>query len=104
MYSHQCIGHDDLTARQGHYIKANSIEEAWQKMAIRFPEEAEEGFTVQEWEGFNVNVVEIRQDDEGNVIEIEQIGDGTTIEVKKDKGGNIVERVKRDREGNIIEK
>ncbi len=103
MYSHQCIGHDDLTARQGHYIQANSIEEAWQKMAIKFPEETEAGFTVQEWKGFNVKVLEIRQDQEGNVIEIEQVGDGTTIEVKKDKEGNIVERVKRDKEGNIIE-
>jgi hypothetical protein len=31
------------------------------------------------------------------------VGDGTTIEVRKDKEGNIVERVKRDKEGNIIE-
>jgi hypothetical protein len=102
-YSHQCIGHDDLTARQGYYIQAHSIEEAWQKMAIRFPEEVEAGFTVQEWEGFNVKVVEIRRDEEGNIIEIEQVGDGCTIEVKKDKEGNSIERVKRDKEGNIIE-
>jgi hypothetical protein len=103
MYSHQCIGYDDLTARQGHYIKADSIEEAWQKMAIKFPEEAEAGFTVQEWRGFNVFAVEIKRDREGNIIEIEQVRDGTTIEVKKDKEGNILERVKRDKEGNIIE-
>jgi hypothetical protein len=103
MYSHQCIGHDDLTARQGHYIQAHSIEEAWQKMAIRFPEETEAGFTVQEWRGLNVFAIEIKQDREGNIIEIEQMGDGTTIEVKKDKEGYIVERVKRDKEGNIIE-
>lgn len=103
MYSHQCIGHDDLRARQGHYIQAHSIEEAWQKMAIKFPEETEAGFTLQEWKGFNVKVVEIRRDKEGNVIEIERVGDGITIEVKKDKEGNIVERVKRDKEGNVIE-
>ncbi len=72
-------------------------------MAIRFPEEVEAGFTVQEWEGFNVKVIEIRRDAGGNIIEIEQVGDGTTIEVRKDKEGNIVERVKRDKEGNIIE-
>lgn len=72
-------------------------------MAIRFPEEVEAGFTVQEWEAFNVKVVEIRRDEEGNIIEIEQVGDGTTTEVRKDKEGNIVERVKRDKEGNIIE-
>jgi hypothetical protein len=103
MYSHQCIGHDDLTARQGHYVQANSIEEAWQKMAIKFPEETAAGFTIQEWRGFNVRVVEIRRDEEGNVIEIEQVGDGITLEVKKDKEGKVLERVKRDKEGNIIE-
>jgi hypothetical protein len=37
---------------------ASSQEEAWQKMACRFPEETLEGFTVQEWEGFDVTVVE----------------------------------------------
>lgn len=72
-------------------------------MAIKFPEETEAGFTVQEWQGFNVKVVERKRDKEGNIIEIEQVGDGTTIEVKKDKEGNIVERVKRDKEGKIIE-
>jgi hypothetical protein len=102
-YSHQCIGHDDLTARQGYYIPANSIEEAWQKMAIRFPEETVAGFTVQEWKSFNVKVVEIRRDEEGNIIEIEQERDGITIFVRKDKDGNIVERIKRDKQGNIIE-
>ena len=102
-YSHQCIGQDDLTARQGYYIQANSIEEAWQRMAIKFPEETEAGFTVQVWVGFNVRVVEIRHDAEGNIIEIEQVGDGITLEVKKDKEGKVLEQVKRDKEGNIIE-
>lgn len=91
-YSHQCIGHDDLTARQGYYIQANSIEEAWQKMAIRFPDEVEAGFTVQEWEGFNVKVVEIRRDEEGN-----------RFEVRRDEKGNVIEEIKLDEEGNIIE-
>jgi len=71
-------------------------------MAIRFPEEVEAGFTVQEWESFNVKVIEIKRDAGGNIIEIEQVGDGTTIEIRKGKEGNIVERVKRDKEGNII--
>jgi hypothetical protein len=102
-YSHKCIGHDDLTARQGYYIQTHSIEEAWQKMAIRFPEEVEAGFTVQEWERFNVKVVEIRRNEEGNIIEVEHVGDSTTIEVRKNKEGNIIERVKRDKEENIIE-
>ncbi len=61
-YTHDCIGHDDITARQGYYIKANSAEEALEKMAARFPEEVNEGFTVQEWEGGNVTVVEVKQD------------------------------------------
>lgn len=63
LYTHQCLGHDDLTARQGHYIKASSQEEAWEKMAIRFPDEVEQGFTVQDWEGFNVQVVEVKRDE-----------------------------------------
>lgn len=62
-YSHDCIGRNDKTARQGYYIKANSPEEAWDKMAIRFPEEVKEGFTVQEWKSFNVVVVEVKQDE-----------------------------------------
>ncbi len=57
-YSHDYIGRDDLTARQGYYIQASSAEEAWEKMAIRFPEETSVGFTIQDWEGFNVVVVE----------------------------------------------
>jgi len=68
-YSHQCIGRNDISARQGYYIKAHSIEEAWQKMAIRFPEEANVGFTVQEWEGFDVKVVELKRDESGNIFE-----------------------------------
>lgn len=63
LYTHECLGHNDITARQGHYVKANSAEEAWEKMAIRFPEEVNEGFTVQEWEGFNVIVEEVRRDE-----------------------------------------
>lgn len=61
-YSHQCLGRDDLSARQGYYITANSQEEAWQKMAVRFPEEAGDGFTVEEWQGGDVTVVEVRED------------------------------------------
>ena len=63
-YSHQCLGHNDLSARQGYYIMATSKEEAWEKMATRFPEETSEGFTVQEWESFNVVVVEKSDEDE----------------------------------------
>ena len=58
-YSHDCLGHEDIRARQGYYIAAGSQEEAWQKMAVRFPEETKEGFTVEEWQGFDVTVVEV---------------------------------------------
>jgi len=62
-YTHDCLGHDNITARQGYYIEANSPEEAWEKMATRFPGETEEGFTVQEWESFNVVVEEVKRDE-----------------------------------------
>lgn len=61
-YSSNCTGRDDLTARQGYYITAGSAEEAWQKMAIRFPEETVQGFTVQEWQSFSVTVVEVKRE------------------------------------------
>jgi hypothetical protein len=76
LYTHDCLGHDDITVRQGYYIKANSEEEAWQKMATRFPEEVGAGFTVQEWESFNVRVVEIKRDENGNIIEPREELDG----------------------------
>lgn len=47
-YLHNCLGRNDLSARQGYYIMANNKEEAWQKMAILFPEEVNKGFTVDE--------------------------------------------------------
>ncbi|QIR41771.1 hypothetical protein HCG51_34370 (plasmid) [Tolypothrix sp. PCC 7910] len=69
LYLHDCLGRDNITARQGHYIKANSAEEAWDKMAIRYPEETAAGFTIQEWQSFDVKVVEIKRDENGNIIE-----------------------------------
>lgn len=74
-YSHDCIGHNDLTARQGYYINAHSAEEAWEKMAIRFPKEAAVGFTVQEWESFDVKVVRVERDEEGNIIEVDEVSE-----------------------------
>lgn len=47
-YLHNCFGQNHLSARQGYYVNANNKEEAWQKMAILFPEETEIGFTVDE--------------------------------------------------------
>lgn len=68
-YQHECLGQNDISARQGYYIKAYSMEEAWEQMATRFPEETEVGFTVQEWEPFNVKIVEIKRDKDGNIIQ-----------------------------------
>ena len=41
-----CRGHNDLTARQGYYILANSPDEALAEMSARFPDD-ETGFTVE---------------------------------------------------------
>jgi hypothetical protein len=68
LYAHDCIGHDDLTARQGYYIEAENVEDAWQKMAVRFPEEREAGFTVEQWERFPVVVVKVERDGDGNIV------------------------------------
>ncbi len=38
-------------------------------MATRYPEETTFGFTVEEWAGGNMRVVEVKRDDEGNIIE-----------------------------------
>ncbi len=45
-----CLGHSDLTARQGYYINAATRDEALTRMAVLFPEEYDlrAGFTVQE--------------------------------------------------------
>ena len=59
----------DVRERQGHYVKAQSEEEAWQIMATRYPKETLFGFTVEEWIPFNVTVVEVKRDNEGNIIE-----------------------------------
>ena len=69
LYLHDCTGRDDVRERQGHYVKAHSEEEAWQIMATRYPEETTAGFTVEEWEGGNVQVVEVKRDEDGNIIE-----------------------------------
>jgi len=63
LYSHNCLGHDNISARQGYYIIAESSEEAWEKMACRFPEETNAGFTVDEWQGQDVTIQEIRRED-----------------------------------------
>ena len=47
------------------------MEEAWEKMAMRFPKETEAGFTVEEWESFNVKLVRVERDKEGNLIEVD---------------------------------
>lgn len=68
LYQCDCPGRDDLRERQGHYINANSEEEAWEIMASRYPLETTAGFTVEPWEGGNVIVIEIKRDENGNII------------------------------------
>ncbi|MCC0179183.1 hypothetical protein I4641_19645 [Waterburya agarophytonicola K14] len=77
LYSHDCTGRDDLRERQGHYIHASSEEEAWQIMAIRYPEETRAGFTVQNWSensSKSVVVLRVERDNQGNEVLINQDG------------------------------
>lgn len=46
-YMHKCIGRDDVSARQGHYVMGEKVEDAIKEMVKRYPDEVEEGFTVQ---------------------------------------------------------
>ncbi|BAZ47097.1 hypothetical protein NIES4102_41430 (plasmid) [Chondrocystis sp. NIES-4102] len=76
-YDCDCIGRDDLTVRQGYYIHAESEEEAWQIMAIRYPKETTAGFTVQDWSdrsGKSVVILKAEADEAGNEILINQDG------------------------------
>lgn len=61
-YQHPCAGQLDIRERQGYYIWADCEEAAWEQMAQKFPDETKAGFTTQEWEGFNVRIVEHRKD------------------------------------------
>lgn len=77
LYLHDCTGRDDLRERQGHYIHAESEEEAWQKMAIQYPKETGAGFTIQDWSdrsGKSVVVLRVERDNKGNEILINQEG------------------------------
>lgn len=40
-YQHECMGRDDLSVRQGHYIQAETEAEAMNKMKSHFPDENE---------------------------------------------------------------
>ena len=76
-YTCDCYGRDDITARQGYYIHAESEEEAWQQMAIRFPEETRAGFTVQDWSensGKSVVILKAERDEAGNEILVNSEG------------------------------
>lgn len=60
-YQHECPGQSDLRERQGYYVWAECTESAWEKMAGRFPKETTDGFTIEEWEGVNVRIVEVHK-------------------------------------------
>ena len=55
MYSSEtCLGHNDLTVRQGHYIRADTKVEALMEMIKRFPQDvmyqtAMQAFTIDCW-------------------------------------------------------
>jgi formylmethanofuran dehydrogenase subunit E len=69
LYLHDCSGRNDIRERQGHYISAQTEEEAWQEMARRYPSETKYGFTVKPHERFDVKIVEVKRDKDGNIIE-----------------------------------
>jgi hypothetical protein len=41
----------DIRERQGHYVKAQSEEEAWQIMATRYPEKLQQGLGLRSGRG-----------------------------------------------------
>jgi hypothetical protein len=45
LYRHNCIGRDDIRARQGYYVEADNEDEARRIMAADFPKDTH-GFTV----------------------------------------------------------
>ena len=68
---------EHLSSRQGHYILAESEEEAWQQMAMRYPEETAAGFAIQDWSersGRSVTILKVEQDEAGNETLINQEG------------------------------
>ena len=42
---------------------AASQESAWEKTTLHFPEETGDGFTVEEWQGGDVTVVEVTREE-----------------------------------------
>jgi len=46
-YAHGCIGHDDISARQGYYIEASCALDAYGKMCADYPEDVDDGFTIE---------------------------------------------------------
>ncbi len=76
-YTGDCKGRDDITARQGYYIHASSEEEAWQQMALRYPNETAAGFTVQDWSdrsNGSVFILGVERDEAGLEVLINQDG------------------------------
>ncbi len=45
LYTHDCLGRDDLSVRQGHYIRAATREAAIVEMARQYPNDPPESFT-----------------------------------------------------------
>ena len=76
-YTGNCVGRDDISARQGYYLYAHSEEEAWQQMAARYPKETEAGFSIQDWSehsGKSAVILRVEHDEAGKEVLIDQDG------------------------------
>ena len=76
-YTGNCRGRDDISARECYYIHAESEEEAWQIMALRYPQETAAGFTIQDWSdrsGKSVVIFRVERDEAGLEILVNQDG------------------------------
>jgi hypothetical protein len=51
----RCVINSNL---EEYYINAKTEEEAWQKMASKFSDEVVQGFTIEEYDDFNINLLD----------------------------------------------
>ncbi len=58
------------------------VSQKWQPANSK---ETASGFTVQEWEGFNVRVIEVERDEDGNLIEVRDRPEVKTCAITKIK-------------------
>jgi len=78
VYGPDCPGHLDPSARQGHYIEADTAEQAQHKMHHLFPDDRK--FDVQPWEPYNPTDSEWYLGDFGKIV-----SEGRYIRIRKDQ-------------------